>query len=408
MIIPSIDLMNGKAVQLKQGREKILEREDILELAKYFGRFGEIAVIDLDAAMGKGNNNELIKKLCATVDCRVGGGIRTIERAKEIISYGAKKIIIGTAASKEFLKELPKDKVLVAIDSRLGKVVTQGWQTETENTPQDVVKEIDDFCSGYLYTIVDKEGMMEGTDIDAILNIRGITSKELVAAGGIRSIEEIYRLDQAGASCQLGMAVYTGEIILEDAFCELLDFEKGDGLIPTIVQDKNSKQVLMMAYCNEESLKSSLKTGKATYFSRSRQSLWVKGETSGNTQDLLSVKYDCDRDTLLFTVHQHGPACHTGQYSCFGKKEFSFKSLYSVLTDRLIKLPENSYTTTLFKDEFFLKRKINEEAFEVLNATNKDELIWEISDLTFFVMTLMVKHGISIDDIRNHLASRRK
>ena len=392
--------MDGKAVQLKQGQEKVLEREDVFELAKYFGRFGEVAVIDLDAAMGKGNNNELIKELCKIADCRVGGGIRTIERAKEVISFGGH--------DWRRLTELPKEKILVAIDAKKGKVVTQGWQQETEFTPQDLVKQLDDLCAGYLYTIVDKEGMMGGTDIDAILNIRAITDKELVAAGGINSIDEIYRLDQAGASCQLGMGIYTGEINLEEAYCELLDFKKGDGLIPTVVQDKTTKQVLMMAYSNEESVKASLKTGKATYFSRSRQSQWVKGETSGNTQELIQTKYDCDRDTLLYIVNQSGVACHTGKYSCFEEKKFDFENLYEVLIDRLVKLPEKSFTTKLFKDELFLKRKINEEAFEVITAKNKDELIWEVSDLAYFVMTLMVKYGVTIDDVKNHLSSRRK
>ena len=110
----------------------------------------------------------------------------------------------------------------------------------------------------------------------------------------------------------------------------------------------------------------------------------------------------------MYSVNQLGVACHTGKYSCFADREFNFESLYEVLQDRLLKLPENSYTTKLFKDEFFLKRKINEECFEVLNAKNKDELVWEISDLTYFVMTLMVRNGVEIDDIKNHLASRRK
>jgi len=408
MIIPSIDIMNGKAVQLKQGREKVLEREDVYDLAQYFGRFGEIAVIDLDAAMGRGNNNELIKELCKIANCRVGGGIRTKERAEEVIAAGAKKIIIGTAASKEFLADLPKDKVLVAIDSKGGKVVTQGWQHESENTPEQLVRELDDLCSGYLYTIVEKEGLMGGCDLDAILNIRAITNKEIVAAGGITSIDEIVRIDQAGASCQLGMAVYTGRINLEEAYLELIDFEKNNGLVPTIVQDRKSKQVLMLAYSNKESVRISLETGKGTYFSRSRQSLWTKGETSGNTQTLVRAHYDCDRDTLLYIVDQKGVACHTGEYSCFEEKEFNFEDLYDVLQDRLVKLPEESYTTRLFKDEDLLKRKINEEAFEVIQAKNKAELIWEVSDLAYFVMTLMIRHGITIDDVKNHLGSRRK
>ena len=408
MIIPSIDIMDGKAVQLKQGKEKVVEREDVFELAEYFGRFGEIAVIDLDAAMGKGNNTELIKELCKVADCRVGGGIRTIEKAKEILSYGAKKIIIGTAASELFLSQLPRDKVLLAIDTRNGKIVTRGWQTETANTAEELVRRFDKLCSGYLYTIVEKEGMMGGTDVEAIKHIRSITDKELIAAGGISSIEEIVELDKIGASCQLGMSIYTGKISLEEAYVALLDFDKGKGLIPTVVQDISSKEVLMLAYSNKEAVTKALKTGKATYYSRSRKSLWTKGETSGNTQKLIKVKYDCDRDSLLYVVEQTGPACHTGSETCFGDRNFDLDELYKVLKSRFKELPEDSFTTKLFKDEVFLKRKINEEAFEVIHATNKDELIWEVSDLTYFVMTLMVKYGVTLEDVKNHLSSRRK
>jgi len=408
MIIPSIDIMDGKAVQLKQGKEKILERENVFELAEYFGRFGEIAVIDLDAAMGKGNNTEIIKELCKVADCRVGGGIRTIEKAKEILSYGAKKIIIGTAASELFLSQLPREKVLLAIDTNKGKVVTQGWQTETSNTAEELVRRFDNLCSGYLYTIVEREGMMGGTDIDAIKHIRSITDKELIAAGGISSVEEIIELDKAGAGCQLGMGIYTGKIDLEEAYTSLLDFDKGKGLIPTVVQDVYSKEVLMLAYSNKEAVTHSLKTGKATYFSRSRKSLWVKGETSGNTQKIIRVKYDCDRDTLLYIVEQVGFACHTGSATCFGERNFDLDELYKVLESRFKELPVDSFTTKLFNDELFLKRKINEEAFEVITAANKDELIWEVSDLTYFVMTLMVKHGVTLEDVKNHLSSRRK
>lgn len=408
MIIPSIDIMDGKAVQLKQGQEKVLERDNVLELAEYFGRFGEIAVIDLDAAMGKGNNVELIKEICKVADCRVGGGIRTVEKAKEILSYGAKKIIIGTAASELFLSQLPREKVILAIDSKFGKVVTQGWQTQTSNTADELVRRFDNLCSGYLYTIVEKEGMMGGTDIEAMKKIRSITKKELVAAGGISSIEEILELDKINVNCQLGMGIYTGKIDLEEAYTSLLDFEKEKGLIPTVIQDRSSKEVLMVAYSNIDSVKKSLKTGKATYYSRSRKKLWTKGETSGNTQKLIQAKYDCDRDSLVYIVEQTGFACHTGTATCFGDRNFDLDELYKVLESRAKELPVDSFTTKLFNDELFLKRKINEEAFEVVHAANKDELIWEVSDLTYFVMTLMVKHGVTLDDIKNHLSSRRK
>ena len=408
MIIPSIDIMDGKAVQLKQGKQKILEREDIFELAEYFGRFGEIAVIDLDAAMGKGSNLEIIKKLCKMVPCRVGGGIRSVEKAKEILSYGATKIIIGTKASEYFLSLLPKDKVIVAIDANKGKIVNEGWMNETNATPADFVKRFDTLCSGYLYTIVEKEGTMTGTDLDAIKQVRAITNKELVAAGGISSIDEIVELDKINASCQLGMSIYTGKINLSDAYCAILDFKKGNGLIPTIAQDINSKQVLMLAYSNKESLKKSFETGKVTYYSRSRKKLWTKGETSGNTQKLLVSKYDCDKDTLLYKVEQTGSACHTGKYSCFEDKKFSLQDLYQLLNERLENLPDNSFTTKLFKDNLLLKRKINEEAFEVIHADSKEELAWEVADLTYFVLTFMVENGVTIDDALNQLASRMK
>lgn len=408
MIIPSIDIMDGKAVQLKQGEEKVLEREDIFELAEYFGRFGEIAVIDLDAAMGKGDNTELIRKLCKLAECRVGGGIRSIEKARKVISDGAKKIIIGTNASEDFLSKLPKDRLIVAVDSRKGKVVTDGWRKETINSPEDLVKRFDKYCSGFLYTIVEKEGMLNGTDLNAIKNVRALTDNELIAAGGISSIEEILELERLNASCQLGMSIYTGKIDLPEAYASILDFEKCSNLIPTIVQDVNSKQVLMLAYSNKESVMKTLKTGNATYFSRSRGLLWTKGETSGNTQKLVTAKFDCDKDTLLYKVKQTGPACHTGRYSCFDNKDFSTDALYQLLQDRLKNLPEGSFTTKLFKDDLFLKRKINEEAFEVIHSTDEQEISWEVADLAYFILAFMVKNSVAIDDVINHLASRRR
>ena len=222
MIIPSIDLMNGKAVQLVQGEKKKLEREDVLELAEKFSKFKEIAVIDLDAAMGKGNNIEIIKKICKIANCRVGGGIRTMETANEILEAGAKKIIIGTKADKEFLKNLPKDKVIVAVDSRNDIVVTKGWKEKTGKKPEEVIKELNDYCSGFLYTYVDKEGMMQGTNIKKAIELSKLTDKKITVAGGISSIEEIKKLLELGFDCQIGMALYTGKVKLDD----LLEIEK--------------------------------------------------------------------------------------------------------------------------------------------------------------------------------------
>ncbi len=408
MIIPSIDLMDGKAVQLRQGKEKVLEKDNVLELAKYYSRFGEISVIDLDAAMNKGDNESLIKEICKIAHCRVGGGIRDKEKAKRILANGAKQIIIGTAANEEFLSKLPKDKILVAIDSKQGKVTVEGWSKEVNVSPEEYEKRFDNLCSGYLYTIVDKEGLMQGTDTDAIKKIRAMTNKTLIAAGGISTIEEIVELNKLNISTQLGMCIYTGAVKLEDAYIAVMDFDKQNGLIPTIVQDVDTKQVLMLAYSNKESLRKSLSEGLATYYSRSRQELWTKGLTSGNTQELISAKFDCDRDTLLFKVKQKGNACHTGRYSCFEDRNFSINELYSLLLDRKANLPENSYTTKLFKNEFYLKRKIMEEAFESVNYELGDGLEWEASDLAYHMLTFMALHNVTPQDIINNLASRTK
>lgn len=407
MIIPSIDLMDGKAVQLRQGREKVLERKDVLELARDFSRYGEIAVIDLDAAMGKGENLELIKKLCKIADCRVGGGIRTIGKANDMLRAGAKKIIIGTKATPEFLKQLPKDRLIVAVDTKDGYIVTRGWTEKTKQKPEELIKRLEKYCCGFLFTNVNKEGLMQGMDFSIVKKLKALTKNKLTVAGGISSLEEIKKLEEIGADSQLGMALYTNKIKLDEAFVSLLDFEKNNGLIPTIVQDYK-KQVLMLAFSNKESLSRTFKTGKATYYSRSRRKIWQKGETSGNFQELLNANYDCDRDTLLFTVRQKNVACHGGTYSCFGSKDFELDDLYNLIKGRISNPKKGSYTSLIGTDEGKIKAKIKEECREILEYKDADNLIWEISDLLYFIMVLMAKKGVTLHDIKNELWRRRK
>lgn len=403
MIIPSIDLMNGKAVQLQQGKKKILEVDNPIELAKEFRKYGDIAVIDLDAALSKGNNFSLIKKICKIADCRVGGGVRTKEKAIELIKAGAKKIIIGTKADIKFLKQLPKDKIIIAIDTKKKKIFDKGWIRDTRKDPLKVIKQLEPYCSGFLCTIIDKEGLLKGTDLDYIKKIKKITKNRITAAGGISSIDEIKKLEKLNIDSQLGMALYKGKIKLNEAFISLLDFSKG--LIPTIVQDNNN-QILMLAFSNKQSLKKTFATGKAYYYSRSRNKLWMKGETSSNFQEIINVRYDCDKDTLLFKVRQKNFACHTGNYSCFGEKKFGLEDLYKILLNRIKNPKQSSYTSKLTLNK--LKKKIIEEANEVVNFKNRKNLVWEIADLTYFVLVLMAKNRIEIREIMNELEGRRR
>lgn len=407
MIIPSIDLMEGKAVQLRQGKEKVLERENVLELAKEFRKYGEIAVIDLDAAFGKGDNSDLIKQICRISDCRVGGGIRTTEKAKEILKAGANKVIIGTKASPEFLKELPREKVIVAIDSKDGKVVTKGWTEKTSKTPLQVIGELEPYCSEFLYTNVNREGMLGGINKDEIKKLREATKNKFTVAGGITAIEEIKLLESLDANSQLGMSIYTGKISLAEAFTEVLDFGKMGGLIPAVVQEENG-QVLMVGFSNRDSVLKTFATGRGSYYSRSKKSLWTKGETSGNYQNLVKARFDCDRDALLYTVKQTNVACHTGKYSCFGEKEFSIDEIYKMITERVENPTKGSYTSKISQKEESIKKKIREESEEIINYKDRENLIWETADLIYFIMVLLAKNKVSLNEVRNELWGRKK
>ncbi len=190
------------------------------------------------------------------------------------------------------------------------------------------------------------------------------------------------------------------------------------GLIPAIVQDALTKKVLTLAYMNKESLKISMEKGLTCFFSRSRQELWLKGETSGNYQHIVSITADCDRDALTVLVEKDGPACHKGTDSCFteavweaeDKHEFSMDGLYELLVGRKTEMPENSYTTYLFsKGLDKILKKVGEECTEVIIAAkdhDKKETVYEIADLAYHLMVLMVENGISVNDIRRELASR--
>ena len=203
---------------------------------------------------------------------------------------------------------------------------------------------------------------------------------------------------------------------------KMLDIEKlkfdENGLIPAVVVDAYSKKVLTVAYMNKESLKISMEKGLTCFYSRSRQELWLKGETSGNYQHIVSITADCDNDALTVVVEKDGPACHTGTDSCFtnpvyqneDRHEFSMEGLYQLLVDRKEKMPEGSYTTYLFQKGIDkILKKVGEESTEVIiggKAGDKAETIYEIADLAYHVMVLMVQMGISVEDIQKELASR--
>ncbi len=407
MIIPSIDLMSGNAVQLVGGKEKELDAGDPRPLAEKFRVAGEIAVIDLDAALGRGSNAGVIEELCRIAPCRVGGGIRDVETALKWLDAGAKKVILGTAARPEILSQLPRDRVIAALDAVDGEVVVEGWTTATGRHILEQIDALREHVGGFLVTFVEREGRLDGTDealaqkvVDAARDCR------VTIAGGITTTEEIAILDQMGADAQVGMALYKGLMDLGDAIAAPLKSDREDGLWPTVVCDERGV-ALGMVYSDAESLREAVRTGRGVYHSR-RRGLWKKGETSGAIQQLLRIDPDCDRDALRFIVRQLGDGfCHRSTWTCWGEDR-GLGSLERTLLKRLDDAPEDSYTRRLLDNPQLLASKLREEAQELADADVPEDVTWETADVLYFALVAMVRGGVALSDVEEELARRAR
>ena len=226
MIIPCIDLMDRKVVQLVQGREKALEGDSPLEMLRRFEKFPEIQVIDLDAAIGNGSNDDIVRLIASHAKTRIGGGVRNVERARALIEQGAFRIIVGTAAFNEdgadtallrnMVDAVGRERLVIALDSKEGKIVVKGWRQSMDFAAEEVIRSLEPYCGGFLCTYVDKEGMMQGTDLDWFRRLRASTDLEITAAGGITTIEDIRALTDMRIHCAVGMAIYTGRLDLNE------------------------------------------------------------------------------------------------------------------------------------------------------------------------------------------------
>ena len=222
MLIPSIDLMDGKIVQLIQGSKKALETTDFAVWIERFSRCPLVQLIDLDAAMDKGSNRTLVEQFAARLPCQVGGGIRSLETAEDVLRAGARRIIIGSALvsdgqiNRTFAEDLAsrcgRERLVFAVDSRGGKVAIGGWKHTTELTPTEMMQALEGWCDAFLYTHIDTEGLMQGIPFDVVSNLRRATTRQLIVAGGITSTAEIEQLDALGADAVVGMAIYTGQV----------------------------------------------------------------------------------------------------------------------------------------------------------------------------------------------------
>ncbi|MBK7403307.1 MAG: histidinol dehydrogenase [Phycisphaerales bacterium] len=413
MLIPSIDILSGRVVQLVGGDPSNVKVDagDPLAMAERLAVLGEVAVIDLDAALGRGSNADIIREIAKRYPIRIGGGIRSVDAARAWLDAGASRVILGTAARREILEQLPRERVIAALDARDDQIVVEGWQKGTGAGVLARVAELRDLVGGFLVTFVELEGRMGGTDLvraEAIVGASG--GAKVTIAGGVTTASEIAALDKLGADAQVGMAIYTGALDPADAFAAVLRPESTSSafpfpLWPTVVCDE-AGVALGLVYSSPESLRAAVAERRGIYYSRSRGALWRKGESSGDTQELRRIDLDCDRDTLRFTVRQSGRGfCHTGARTCFGESR-GIAALARRLAEPIESRDPASYTTRLLGDPALLASKLREEAGELCEARSTPEITHEAADVIFFTLTRLAATGVPLEAVERELDRR--
>lgn len=339
-LYPAIDLKDGKCVRLKQGEFKNITvySEEPWKIAMEFEDCGAsfIHLVDLDGALkGHSVNEATIRKIVDSVNlpCELGGGIRSFKDIERVLSYGVARVIIGTKAvsDPDFVKEaidrFGSSHIVVGVDAKDGMVAVEGWEQLSDKTATSMCMAMKAMgVKHIIYTDISKDGMLSGPNIEMTKKLTEETGLDVIASGGVSCMDDLYALKAAGISgAIMGKAIYEKRIDVRTAVIniekDIIPFSKfklnSDGMIPIVVQEEGTNEVLMVAYMNEEAYNLTISTGKMTYFSRSRNEIWVKGLTSGHFQYVKSLMLDCDNDTLLAKVTQVGAACHTGSHSCF-------------------------------------------------------------------------------------------
>lgn len=337
IIFPAIDIKNGRCVRLKKGDmdTACVVADDPLTTAKKFKEDGALWLhtVDLDGAvLGHPVNKDIFIALAkeSGLNIELGGGIRTMDDIDMYLGSGIDRVILGSAvlSNKALAVSAVKKyggRIAVGIDAKDGYVHTDGWVSTSKVGYIELAHMMEDIgVQTIIYTDIDRDGMLSGPSFDQLSKLDSEVSCDITASGGVTTLEDVKRLRDAGlygAIC--GKAVYNGDLDLKKAVQLCFDphsfFEKSE-LVPAVITDAENGEVLMLAYMNEESFKKTLDTGYTWFYSRSRQTLWNKGETSGHVQKVVSIAGDCDSDTLMIRVIQTGAACHTGHRSCFFNK----------------------------------------------------------------------------------------
>ena len=422
-LIPCIFIKDGKAVRWID--DPTVVSKDVIELAKYYSDHGADELIVLDLSDSDEEHDEtitLMKRINRVIRIPMiaGGNIRRQEDIKKILYTGAKRAMLNFSKPdsvkliEDAAKRFGKEKLAVSLNDFDALFKHQHL--------------IQDYSSEIVFMHrLDLNSIMNVTDVPCVIITDTEEESELfkiLKCPGVRGLSGRY-VSRTDNDCVAFKDKCTEEGIKMTSFESMMEFSQfktnDQGLIPVIVQHYKTQEILMLAYMNEESFYETIKTGKMTYFSRSRQKLWVKGETSGHFQYVKSLTIDCDLDTLLAKVDQIGAACHTGSRSCFFKpliqKEYNdtnplhvFQDVYDVIADRKVHPKDGSYTNYLFdKGIDKILKKVGEECAEIIIAAknpDKEEIKYEISDFLYHTMVLMVEKGVTWEEITSELARR--
>jgi phosphoribosyl-ATP pyrophosphohydrolase/phosphoribosyl-AMP cyclohydrolase len=411
MLIPSIDLQGGETVQLVGGQERALGAGDPRPIAERFRLAGEVAVIDLDAAMGTGSNAALIEGLLRTCRARVGGGIRSVEAARRWLDLGAAKVILGTRAEPALLSELPKERVIAAVDAVHGEVVVEGWKTRTGASIEARLAELKPYVSGFLITFVEREGRMVGVDLDRVRALVAAAAPARVTiAGGVTTAEDVAAIDALGADAQVGMALYTGRLTLDAAIAAPLR-RTPLGVWPTAIVDPLDR-VLALGWSSPSSLHAAIEAQRAALMTMP-EAKPAPPPVPGGALDaarLLAVELDADRASIRLRVE--APALDA---DAFGPTR-GLRALEATLAARRAALvgetgasaPAGSYTRRLFEDPDLLAAKLREEAAELAEATSDAHAAEEASDVAYFTLVALARRGLDLRAVDAILDARAR
>ena len=373
-----------------------IDEDFIINYAKRINYFGSVVVSNIES-------HNLLKGICNVAECDLVMNSPKLETIQEVLRKGVKRVIVPEKEVEDIGQKLSKNVIIARITLQKTFLLNNNL-IDLKTELKEIVNRVVPYCSELLIDYDEDLTIDESTVLAVINYISEFINYPLTFLDTNNKCTEL--LEKKGINPFICSSEMFKEKEMLKIFTSGLDFQKLDGLIPTIVQDEHN-QILMLAFSSQDSLTQALIQKKGIYYSRSRKSIWIKGETSGNYQMLNQVRYDCDQDALLFNVRQEGVACHLQRYSCFGNKEFELSDLYEIIQDRILNPVANSYTSKISKDERLIIEKIKEESNEVINYTDDENLSWEIADLFYFVLVLMVKKGIKLKDILNELWSRR-